>query len=91
MSSSTLPKPKQDKPGMQLSNSLFGHPLIDCDVHISAPSTRVLMPYLDAYWYDHFTLRGLDRTSFNLTGDAPNTPFAARQDWRPADGRPGSS
>ena len=48
------------------------------------------MPYLDAYWYDHFKMRGMDRTSFSLTGDAPNAPFAARTDWRPKAGRPGS-
>lgn len=73
-----------------LQDSIFGCPAIDCDVHISVPSTATLMPYLDAYWYDHFALRGIDRTSFTLTGDAPNAPFAARADWRPQTGRPGS-
>lgn len=70
--------------------SLFGAPAIDCDVHISVPSTECLMPYLDAYWYDSFTARGMNRTSYTLTGDAPNAPLAARPDWRPAQGRPGS-
>ena len=27
-------------------------PLIDCDVHNSWPSSRVLLPYLDPYWRD---------------------------------------
>lgn len=76
---------------MQLKNSIFGPPAIDCDVHVAVPSTSALMPYLDAYWYDHFVMRGIDKTSFSMTGDAPNTPFAARKDWRPAGARPGSS
>ncbi|MCC2098034.1 MAG: amidohydrolase [Hyphomicrobiales bacterium] len=70
--------------------SIFGPPAIDCDVHIAVPSMRALMPYLDAYWYDSFTARAIDRTSFNMTGDAPNAPVSARPDWRPKDGRPGS-
>lgn len=69
---------------------VFGHPAIDCDVHVAVPSTQALMPYLDAYWYDSFMARGMNRTSYTLTGDAPNAPLAARPDWRPKDGRPGS-
>ncbi|MGE3246960.1 MAG: amidohydrolase family protein [Beijerinckiaceae bacterium] len=74
-----------------LKPSLFGPPAIDCDVHIAVPSTRALLPYLDAYWYDSFVDRAIDRTSFNLTGDSPDAPVAARPDWRPKDARPGSS
>ena len=69
---------------------IFGHPSIDCDVHIAVPETRALMPYLDAYWYDAFTTRGIDRLSFTMTGDAPGAPLAARPDWRPGSARPGS-
>jgi uncharacterized protein len=70
--------------------SIFGPPAIDCDVHIAVPSTRTLMPYLDAYWHDSFAARGIDRTSFTMTGDAPDAPVSARPDWRPQNGRPGS-
>ena len=70
--------------------SLFGPPAIDCDVHVAVPSMRSLMPYLDAYWYDSFVSRAIDRTSFNLTGDSPDAPVSARPDWRPGEGRPGS-
>lgn len=73
-----------------MPNSIFGHPAIDCDVHIAVPNTAALMPYLDAYWYDAFRSRGIERTSFTLTGDPPNTPLAARPDWRPKSGKPGS-
>lgn len=73
-----------------LKPSIFGPPAIDCDVHIEVPSMRVLMPYLDAYWLDSFADRAIDRTSFNLTGDMPDAPVAARPDWRPKAGRPGS-
>jgi predicted TIM-barrel fold metal-dependent hydrolase len=73
-----------------MQNSIFGHPAIDCDVHIAVPSTAALMPYLDAYWFDAFRTRGIDKVSFNLTGDPPNTPLAARPDWRPKAGKPGT-
>ncbi len=75
---------------IKLKPGIFGHPAIDCDVHIAVPSTEALMPYLDAYWYDAFRSRGINRTSFTMTGDAPNAPMAARPDWRPKDARPGS-
>lgn len=75
----------------QVRPGIFGPPAIDCDVHIAVPSTATLMPYLDAYWYDSFATRGIDKTSFNLTGEAPNQPVAARPDWRPAEGKPGTS
>ncbi len=71
--------------------SIFGPPAIDCDVHVCVPSTKALMPYLDAYWYDSFADRAIDRTSFTMTGESPDAPAAARPDWRPKDGRPGTS
>ena len=74
----------------KLKPSIFGPPAIDCDVHIAVPSMRVLMPYLDAYWYDSFTDRAIDRISFTMTGASPDAPVAARPDWRPKAGQPGS-
>ena len=77
-------------PEPQAGPGAFGQPTIDCDVHIAVPSTETLMPYLDAYWYDSFMARGMNRTSYTMTGDAPNAPIAARPDWRSNEGRPGS-
>lgn len=71
--------------------SIFGPPAVDCDVSITVPSTQVLMKYLDPYWNEAFTLRGIDRTSFTLTGFSPDAPLAARPDWRPQRGAPGTS
>ncbi len=71
--------------------SVFGPPAIDCDAHASVPSIKALMPYLDAYWRQQFTTRGIDRLSWNLTSDPPNAPISGRPDWRPKEGRPGTS
>jgi len=71
--------------------SIYGLPAIDCDVHIAVPSMQTLTPWFDGYWREAFETRGIDRTSFNLTGDAPDAPLAARPDWRPAAGKPGTS
>lgn len=73
-----------------LRPSIFGPPAIDCDVHVAVPDTKALLPYLDAYWYDSLTARGMQNTSYNLTADSPNAPMAARPDWRPSDTRPGA-
>lgn len=70
--------------------SLFGTPAIDCDVHIAVPSVRTLMPYLDPYWRQQFSTRGIDRLSLNMTSDPPNAPISGRPDWRPAQGKAGT-
>ena len=63
---------------------------IDCDVHPALPGTAALLPYLDAYWREHVTLRGLDRDNLE-TGNYPSgSPLSCRPDWRPARGSPGS-
>jgi len=69
---------------------LFGGAAVDCDVHISVPSIKALLPYLDAYWHQQFITRGIDRLSWNMTSDPPNAPIMIRPDRRPANGRPGS-
>jgi len=69
---------------------LFGGAAVDCDVHISVPSIKALLPYLDAYWRQQFITRGIDRLSWNMTSDPPNAPIMIRPDRRPANGRPGS-
>ncbi len=75
---------------VELRGSVFGGPAVDCDVHISVPSTKVLMPYLDPYWRASFELRGLERTSFAMTSDPANAPINARPDWTPKAGRAGT-
>jgi predicted TIM-barrel fold metal-dependent hydrolase len=72
------------------ATSVFGHPAIDCDVHIAVPSIKTILPYLDAYWREAFITRGIDRISWNMTGDPPNAPISARPDWRPKAGKPGT-
>jgi predicted TIM-barrel fold metal-dependent hydrolase len=63
---------------------------IDCDIHPAVPTTRLLLPYLDAYWADTVTmiLRGIAR--LEMSSYPPNAPLTARPDWRPSDGRAGS-
>jgi predicted TIM-barrel fold metal-dependent hydrolase len=55
---------------------------IDCDVHITVPEMRVLLPYLDDYWRDHLTARGTDKLKLVLTSYPPNAPLVCRDDWR---------
>ncbi len=55
---------------------------IDCDVHITVPEMRVLLPYLEEYWRDHLTARGTDKLNLVLTSYPPNAPLTCRHDWR---------
>lgn len=68
----------------------FGPNAIDCDVHISVPSVRTLLPYLDPYWRQQFLTRGIDRVSLTMTSDPPNAAISGRPDWRPREGKPGT-
>jgi predicted TIM-barrel fold metal-dependent hydrolase len=70
--------------------SLFGHPLIDCDIHFAVPGIRSLIPYLDRYWQQQFRTRGIDLLDWTMTSDPPNAPISGRPDWRPGAGRPGT-
>ena len=72
------------------SAGLFNGRAVDCDVHVSVPSVKALLPYLDSYWRQQFVTRGIDRISWNMTSDPPNAPIMIRPDRRPANGRPGS-
>ena len=62
---------------------------IDCDVHPALPGMATLLPYLDPYWREQVTVRGidgLDLSSFPLEMEAHG-----RSDWRSGDAKPGSS
>src|ERR1700722_18065290 len=64
---------------------------IDCDVHPAVPGTAALLPYLDEYWTDTVTmiLRGI--AQLELNSHPPNAPLSPRPDWRPKQGRAGST
>lgn len=55
-------------------------PKVDCDLHLTLPTTRELLPYLDDYWREQVSSRGIDR--LELTSDIANMPAAVRPDWR---------
>ncbi len=61
---------------------------IDCDVHPSVPSIKVLLPYMSDFWQESFTARGLDGF---VPGSFPvNAPINCRADFRPKEGKPGT-
>jgi uncharacterized protein len=68
---------------------------IDCDIHPALPDTRALLPYMDEYWQDQLegVMLGVEGgiTRLELNSYPPNAPLSCRPDWRPAEGRAGSS
>jgi len=63
---------------------------IDCDIHPAIPTTRALLPYLDAYWREHVTRRGLEADNLELGCFPANAPLNCRPDWRPERGPAGA-
>ncbi len=60
---------------------------IDCDVHPALPGMAALLPYLDPYWREQVTIRGID--GLDLSSYPIHAPVSARADWRlPANGLP---
>lgn len=53
---------------------------VDCDVHIPAPGSAQLLPYLDDYWADMIRLRGID--GLGLMCHPPEAEMSCRPDWR---------
>ena len=63
---------------------------IDCDLHPALPGTAALLPYLDAYWREQITVRGID--GLDLMCFPPHAGAHGRPDWRGAAGaRPGAA
>ncbi|HYZ61893.1 MAG TPA: amidohydrolase family protein [Acetobacteraceae bacterium] len=61
---------------------------IDCDVHPALPGLPALLPYLEPYWREQVTVRGID--GLDLSAYPLGAPVSARPDWRPAEGKPGA-
>ena len=62
---------------------------MDCDLHPALPHLTSLLPYLNDYWRDQVTTRGMvDLISQSYP---QNSPITARPDWRPENGKPGDS
>src|SRR5512143_1789077 len=60
---------------------------VDCDVHPAVPHLTSLLPYLNEYWRDQVTTRGM--VDLVAQSYPPNSPITARADWRPETGKPG--
>src|SRR5258706_3103699 len=58
-------------------------------LHPAVPHLTSLLPYLNDYWRDQVTTRGM--TDLVSQSYPTNSPISARPDWRPAQGKPGSS
>ena len=63
---------------------------VDCDIHITVPSTETLVPYLDDYWREHVLRRGIDGDNLEVSAYPPFAPINCRPDWKPAKGMPAS-
>lgn len=62
---------------------------IDCDVHPAVPGMRALLPYLEPYWQEQVTVRGID--GLDLASFPPQMEAHGRHDWREPGRKPGSS
>ena len=50
---------------------------VDCDLHPAVPHLTSLLPYLNDYWRDQVTTRGM--TDLISQSYPPNSPISARQ------------
>ena len=60
---------------------------VDCDLHPAVPHLTSLLPYMNDYWRDQVTTRGM--TDLVSQSYPTNSPISARPDWRPGQGKPG--
>src|ERR1700682_334103 len=58
---------------------------VDCDLHPAVPHLTSLLPYLNDYWRDQVTTRGM--TDLVSQSYPPHSPITSRPDWRPAKGK----
>ena len=62
---------------------------VDCDLHPAVPHLTSLLPYMNDYWRDQVTTRGM--TDLVSQSYPTHSPISSRPDWRPAQGKPGSN
>ena len=62
---------------------------VDCDLHPAVPHLTSLLPYMNDYWRDQVTTRGM--TDLVSQSYPTNSPISSRPDWRPGQGKPGES
>ena len=62
---------------------------IDCDVHPALPGMAALLPYMDPYWREQVTVRGID--GMDLASFPAMMAAHGRPDWRAEKGKPGAS
>ena len=55
-------------------------PRIDCDVHPAVPGLKALLPYMEPYWSEMLTNRGMHE--LDSIAYPNNAPLTARPDWR---------
>jgi predicted TIM-barrel fold metal-dependent hydrolase len=55
---------------------------IDCDIHVSVPGIKALLPYLSRAWRELVITRGIG--DLDLACYPPNAPITCRPDWRQA-------
>src|SRR6266436_5010085 len=55
---------------------------VDCDLHPAVPHLTSLLPYMNDYWRDQVTTRGM--TDLISQSYPVNSPISARPDWRQA-------
>src|SRR4051794_41939293 len=60
---------------------------VDCDLHPAVPHLTSLLPYLNDYWRDQVTTRGM--TDLVSQSYPANSPITARPDWRSSQGKAG--
>src|ERR1700726_5306572 len=80
-------RPKANEKTKLMTSPIAGG--VDCDLHPAVPHLTSLLPYLNDYWRDQVTTRGM--TDLVSQSYPSNSPISARPDWRPAKGKPGSS
>ncbi len=62
---------------------------IDCDIHPALPALSSLIPYMSDHWREMALQAGLHE--LETVNYPPGAPITARQDWRPAQGKAGST
>jgi hypothetical protein len=65
--------------------------IIDADVHAVVPGLWALAPYLSAQWHEFIEERAVGDPFGAAVTYPPNLATTARENWRPADGRPAAS